>query len=284
MADEKKARILVIDDDPNLRKSLSDILMAKGYDAVSAKDGTEGLALFRDAFVNVALVDLMLPDLPGLEVLGRIKAGSPSTEVIILTGHAALETAIEATNKGAFSYLQKPYELDHLLMNVRTAVEKQLAEQKIERLASFPRLNPNPIIEIDSGCEITYMNPAAERTFPDISSLGSRHPVIQGVEEMFARFQESEVRQIVREVKAGGSTYEEYLSYVREAGMIRIYTLDITERKLAEEALQRQLDEVERLNKLMVGREVKMEEMRRRLRELEAEHEGTRAKDGGGTR
>lgn len=269
MADEKKVRILVIDDDPNLRKSLSDILMTKGYDVVSARNGAEGLALSGD-FVNVALIDLSLPDIPGLEVLSKIKADSPATEVIVLTGHAALETAIEATNKGAFSYLQKPYELDDLLLNIRTAAEKQLAEQKMERLASFPRLNPNPIIEIDSASEITYMNPAAERTFPDISSFGSRHAILEGLEEIFTRFQQSGAEQIVREVRADGNMYEEYLSYVRETGVVRIYTLDITERKRAEEALQRQLDEVERLNKLMIGRELKMEEMKKRIRDLES--------------
>jgi signal transduction histidine kinase len=128
-----KPVILIIDDDPNLRKTLSDILGAKGYEPLAAKDGTEGLALFQQRRVHAVLIDLRLPDISGLDVLSRVKAGFPSTEAIILTGNATLDSAIEATNKGAFSYLQKPYEIDQLLMHIRHALEKQEAADKIRR-------------------------------------------------------------------------------------------------------------------------------------------------------
>lgn len=126
-----KTVILIIDDDPNLRKTLSDILRSKGYEALSAKDGEEGLALLKKDHLNVALIDLKLPDMSGLEVLKRAKADCPSLEAIILTGNASLDSAIEATNKGVFSYLQKPYDIDQLLLHIRRAVEKQQAEEKI---------------------------------------------------------------------------------------------------------------------------------------------------------
>lgn len=125
--------ILSIDDDANLRKTLSDILTSKDYTALSAKDGEEGLALLDKNAVNVALIDLKLPDMSGLEVLKKAKAACPSLEAIILTGNASLESAIEATNKGAFSYLQKPYDIDQLLLHIRRAVEKQRAEEKIRQ-------------------------------------------------------------------------------------------------------------------------------------------------------
>lgn len=108
-----KSRIIVIDDDPGLRKTLADILRVKGYDILAAGSGAEGLALLAEHSVSLVLVDLGLPDIPGLEVLNTIKVTYPSIEAIILTGNATLDSAIEATNRGAFSYLVKPYEGHH---------------------------------------------------------------------------------------------------------------------------------------------------------------------------
>jgi diguanylate cyclase (GGDEF)-like protein len=123
--------ILIIDDDINLKNTLSDILKMKGYEIVTAKDGMEGLALFAGNPVDLVIIDLGLPDIPGIEVLKKIKSDHPSTEAIILTGNATLESAIEATNSGTFSYLLKPYDIDQLVLNVRRAIEKQQAEEKI---------------------------------------------------------------------------------------------------------------------------------------------------------
>ena len=133
MAGEGKANILIVDDDPNLRKTLSDILRAKGYEAFAAKDGGEGLAMIKDHIFDIVLIDLKLPDMSGLEVLVKVKADHPHMEAIILTGNATLDSAIEATNKGVFSYLQKPYEIDQLMLQVRHAIEKQQAEEKIRQ-------------------------------------------------------------------------------------------------------------------------------------------------------
>lgn len=121
--------ILIIDDDPSQRKTLADILRFKGYEAVSAPDGTEGLSLLRLCRANIVLIDLGLPDMPGIELLKKIKAGHPKTEAIILTGNATLDSAIEATNSGAFSYLLKPYDIEQLLLHIRRAIDKQQAEE-----------------------------------------------------------------------------------------------------------------------------------------------------------
>jgi signal transduction histidine kinase len=123
--------VLIIDDDPNLRKTLSDILRAKGYRTLSAKDGAEGLALIGANAVDLALIDLKLPDISGLEVTRRIKVEYPGIEAIILTGNASLDSAIKATNIGAFSYLQKPYDIEQLLLHIRHATEKQESGKKI---------------------------------------------------------------------------------------------------------------------------------------------------------
>jgi PAS domain S-box-containing protein len=120
----EKTRILIIDDDANLRKTLADILKIKGYEILAAANGADGLAALQERTVHLALIDLGLPDIPGLEVLARVKAESPTTEAIILTGNASLDSAVTATNSGAFSYVVKPYDLDQLLLQIRRAAEK----------------------------------------------------------------------------------------------------------------------------------------------------------------
>lgn len=102
--------ILIIDDDPGLRKTLAGILRTKGYEILTAENGTQGLALLHAQRVNLVLIDLGLPEIPGLDVLARIKTDSPLTGVIVLTGQATIDSAVEATNRGAFSYLVKPCE------------------------------------------------------------------------------------------------------------------------------------------------------------------------------
>jgi DNA-binding NtrC family response regulator len=129
----EKQKILIIDDDLNIRKTLSDILRIKGYEPFIAKDGAEGLAVLEKEAINLVLIDLQLPDMPGLEVLGRVKAEHSLTEAIILTGNASLDSATEAINKGAFSYLQKPYDMDLLTLHIRRALEKQAAQAIIIR-------------------------------------------------------------------------------------------------------------------------------------------------------
>ncbi|MFA7060056.1 MAG: diguanylate cyclase [Pedobacter sp.] len=129
----EQPRILIIDDDPNLRKTLADILRIKGYETVTAEDGEKGLALLLVNGVNLVLLDLGLPGIPGLEALDRIKADFPLTVVIVLTGQATIDSAVEATNRGAFSYLVKPYDIDQLINHIRRAIEKQQAEEEIVR-------------------------------------------------------------------------------------------------------------------------------------------------------
>lgn len=123
--------ILIVDDDDNLRKTLSNILTLKGYTPVAAATGTTALEEVKTAAPSVALIDLKLEDMPGLRVLKEIKARSPQTECIVLTGYASEKTAIEAINLGAYNYLQKPYDIEHLLLTVRRIIEKQTADRAL---------------------------------------------------------------------------------------------------------------------------------------------------------
>jgi len=126
----KNPRILIIDDDPELRKTLGEILRQQGYDTLTAKNGSEALDILNND-VSIALIDLGLPDISGLDVLDRIKNAFPTVEAIILTGNTTLNSAIDATNKGAFSYLLKPYEIEQLLLHIKRAIEKQQAIETI---------------------------------------------------------------------------------------------------------------------------------------------------------
>lgn len=127
----KKAVILVIDDDRNLRKTLIDILSANGYETLVAENGAEGLAVLQGNPVDLVLTDLGLPDISGIDVLGKVKVMYPAIQVIILTGSASLASAVEATNLGAFSYLLKPYDIDQLLLQIQRAIEKQRVEEEL---------------------------------------------------------------------------------------------------------------------------------------------------------
>jgi PAS domain S-box-containing protein/putative nucleotidyltransferase with HDIG domain len=230
--------ILLVDDNPNLRKTLSAILRVKGFEVEVAESGAEGMAVAERALVNVALIDLRLPDMSGIEVMEHIKLADPLIEVIILTGHADLDSAIEAANKGAFSYLLKPYDIENLLMHIHNAIEHQHNEQVIRRLASFPELDPDPVIELDTYGQVTYHNPAAGKQFPDLVSQGIQHPLFVDLQDTFATSQKGEWQEtIVREVTIGDTTYEQRIYSIPESNLVRITILDITERKRKQTAL-----------------------------------------------
>ena len=127
----KRTVILIIEDDQNQRKTLTDILAAKGYETLVAADGAAGLAVLQENPVNLVLTDLGLPDIYGIDILSEVKSLYPTIEVIILTGMATVDSAVEATNLGAFSYLRKPYDIDQLLLQIQRAIEKQRVEEEL---------------------------------------------------------------------------------------------------------------------------------------------------------
>lgn len=126
-----KTSILFIEDNAGQRRTLFDILKARGYEMFVAEDGAEGFALLKEKSVNLVLTDLGLPDISGIDILREVKTAYPAIQVIILTGSATFDSAVEATNLGAFSYLLKPYDIDQLLMHIQRAVEKQRVEEEL---------------------------------------------------------------------------------------------------------------------------------------------------------
>jgi len=126
-----KTNILIVDDDPNLRSTLSDILRARGYAPVGVATGKAALDRIEEVMPAVALIDLRLEDMSGLELMEKIKGCCPGTECIVLTGYASQESAIEAVHLGAYSYVQKPYDMEQLTVTIRRAVEKREAAEAL---------------------------------------------------------------------------------------------------------------------------------------------------------
>lgn len=123
------------------------------------------------------------------------------------------------------------------LVMIKNITERQRAEETITWLASFPELNPNPVIEVDAACHIQYANPAALRLMPDLRDVGLDHPWLAGLASLIPALQREGQCPIAREVKVGNTWYEQRLHYVQAIERLRIYAFDITERKDAEEEL-----------------------------------------------
>ncbi len=122
---ETTKRIIIIDDDENICKSLSLILKNVGYITDTAMTGNDAISKIRQEFFNVALLDIKLPDVEGIEILTSIKEINPDIEIIMITGEASIESAIMALNKEASAYLRKPLQPEDLLNHVKNLLEKQ---------------------------------------------------------------------------------------------------------------------------------------------------------------
>jgi len=117
-------RILIIDDEPAIQEVLGDILRDEGYEVFLAGDGPEGLRLLRTEPVDVVFLDVWLPGKGGIDVLQEIKAEWQDVEVIIVSGHATVETAVRSIKLGAFDYLHKPVDIELLSETLKKANEK----------------------------------------------------------------------------------------------------------------------------------------------------------------
>ena len=127
--------ILCVDDEPSMldliERSLADIDLPD-YRYLSATTGTDAISIVNKHSVDVVLLDNMLPDIHGIEVLERIKAMSPRTEVLMITGHASISDAVQAMKNGARDYIEKPFLLDLLREKIYNLVEYSLRNREVE--------------------------------------------------------------------------------------------------------------------------------------------------------
>lgn len=120
----KAPKILIIDDEESIRSTLKDILEYEDYRIETASDGEEGLKKIKDSAYDVVLCDVKMPKKDGLEVLEEGLKLNPALQFIMISGHGTIETAVEATKKGAYDFIQKPPDLNRLLVSVRNATDK----------------------------------------------------------------------------------------------------------------------------------------------------------------
>ncbi len=118
------AKILIIDDEEVIRDTLQEILEYENYDSDTASNGEEGLNFLKKNEYDVVLCDIKMPKVDGMEVLERGLVLRPDSQFIMISGHGTIETAVEATKKGAFDFIEKPPDLNRLLISIRNAMDK----------------------------------------------------------------------------------------------------------------------------------------------------------------
>jgi len=117
--------ILIVEDKESMARMLKDTLESEGYRVISANNGVEGMKYLKDSRIDLVLTDLKLPEKDGLEVLKLSKEENQMVPVIVMTAFGSVETAVHAMKEGAFDFITKPFDIDHLLMLIRRALETQ---------------------------------------------------------------------------------------------------------------------------------------------------------------
>lgn len=122
--------ICIVDDEPGILKTLSELLEDEGYQVTSAKSGTDALDVIRQDPPDLVFLDIWMPDLDGLEVLKRVRQQFPNMMVIVMSGHGSIETAVQATKLGAYDYLEKPLDSEKITILVRNALHQRKLEEE----------------------------------------------------------------------------------------------------------------------------------------------------------
>jgi len=118
-------KVLVVDDDESISQNLKTLLEELGYISETAYNGEEALRKIREDYYDIALIDLLLPDMDGLQVLMEVKKVSPTTAIIIITAFGTIPNAVEAIKRGASDYITKPFRIDDLLTRIKKVIEEQ---------------------------------------------------------------------------------------------------------------------------------------------------------------
>jgi len=136
---DEHTRVLVIDDDENIRTMLSMILEDEGYVVESVDTAKKAIERTEKRFYNIALIDVRLPDMEGIELLTKIKPTTPKIRKIIITGYPTLKNAIEAVNNGADAYIMKPFDVEKVLKTIKEQLKKQNEERRYsqDRVTEF---------------------------------------------------------------------------------------------------------------------------------------------------
>ena len=127
------AKVLIVDDERSIRKTLRDILEFEKYTVDEAVDGLECVVKIKQNKYDVIVLDIKMPKMDGMDALERIQELASDTPVVMISGHATTDTAVEAVKKGAFDFISKPPDLNRLLITLRNAMDKSslITEKKV---------------------------------------------------------------------------------------------------------------------------------------------------------
>jgi DNA-binding NtrC family response regulator len=144
MESENIIKILLVDDEVKFLKAVADRLSIKGFDVTTADNGDDAIAAAGKGGFDVAVVDLQMPGMDGTQVLKVLKESHKFIEIIMLTGHATVDSAVECTRLGAFKYLEKPYDFDKLVDALKEAYHARMTkkfEQNQKRMEAIQKLS-----------------------------------------------------------------------------------------------------------------------------------------------
>lgn len=142
-------RVLLVDDEERFLNTTKILLDKRGLDTSIATNGQDAIKILETKIIDVVILDVKMPGMDGVEVLNRIKNKYPLIEVIMLTGHASVESAVEGLKMGAFDYIMKPCDIPELTEKIKQAYErKQSAEEKI-RKAKIEHIISHPLAVFD---------------------------------------------------------------------------------------------------------------------------------------
>ncbi len=156
-------RILVVDDEPGIRQALGQLLEYEGYEVKTAPAGAQGIAEYERFRPHLVFLDVKMAGIDGLEVLKRLRKLDPGATVVMISGHATIQTAVEATQLGAYDILEKPLDTDRVLVLLRNVLEQQTLSEENERLRR----------SIDSRYEMVGESPLMRSLFERIDKVAS---------------------------------------------------------------------------------------------------------------
>lgn len=157
MSQSEKGRILVIDDDEGIRKVISEALKGEGYMVDTAGNAKEAIEKSQNLIYDLALVDIRLPDMEGTQLLTNLREAPTGMIKILITGYPALQSAIEALNKGAHGYLVKPVKMDELIKTIDEHLKQQrLLSQKFQKAATSGRRTQTQLLRCPQCRQISF--------------------------------------------------------------------------------------------------------------------------------
>ncbi|MEL6124204.1 MAG: sigma-54 dependent transcriptional regulator [Bacteroidota bacterium] len=147
-------KILIVDDDKSIRYTLKDILEFEKYDVEEAVDGLDAMVKIKQRRYDVVILDIKMPKMDGMDVIEKVQSLKPDLPVVMISGHGNIDTAVEAVKKGAFDFIQKPPDLNRLLITIRNAMdksslitEKKVLQRKINRKSTVEIVGESDAIQ-----------------------------------------------------------------------------------------------------------------------------------------